>query len=375
MTEGKKQMIGVIILLLWLFVIPTLVGNIAAAGVDKRKKNLPFLWITGQMLLWAVFQLIAVPLILTGTPFSTNFGEEISRDNPPWTVVTLYTVAVLFLVAAGVWLGCRRLRKRRTAFQVIHGFDREKGKWYRLLWILFWGLLIFQMIQAVRMTYADGDDAFYVAVSTIAEESNYMYQKLPYTGGTTGLDGRHGLAPFPIWIAFLARISGVPAVTTAHVAVPLMLIPMTYGIYYLIGRKICARRNEKLPLFLVLTEILVLFGDYSFYSVENFMIARSRQGKAALGSIIIPMMFFLFLIILERIQENKKVEMIWWVLLWAVIMSGCLCSTLGAMLLSMLTGVVGICAAVCYRRLKLLFPMALCCIPAVAYAVLYLLLD
>ena len=368
-------MVGAIMLLLWLFVIPTLVGNIAAAGVDKRKKNLPFLWITGQILLWAVFQLIAVPLILTEQPLSTHFAEKISRENPLWTVVTLYLAAVVVLVALAILLACRRLGKRKMSFKVIHGFDKEKGKWYRLLWLLFWVLLIFQMVQAVRMTYADGDDAFYVAVSTIAEESNYMYQKLPYTGGTTGLDGRHGLAPFPIWIAFLAKISGVPAVTTAHVAIPLALIPMTYGIYYLIGRKICAGRNEKLPLFLVLTEILVLFGDYSFYSVENFMIARSRQGKAALGSIIIPMMVFLFLIILERIQDNKKVEVIWWILLTAVIMSGCLCSTLGAMLLCMLTGVAGICAAVCYRRLKLLIPMVLCCTPAVAYAVLYLLHD
>ncbi|MBQ8230370.1 MAG: hypothetical protein IJZ34_00360 [Lachnospiraceae bacterium] len=367
-------MVGAIILFLWLFMIPTLVGNIAAAGVDKKEKNLPFLWITGQMLLWAVFQLIAVPLVLTGKPFSTHFKEAISRENPLWTVVTLYLAAAVVLAAAGILFSCRRLRKRKMAFKVIRGFD-NKGKWYCILWLFFWLLLIFQMVQAVRMTYADGDDAFYVAVATIAEESNYMYQKLPYTGGTTGLDGRHGLAPFPIWIAFLARISGVPVVTTAHVAVPLALIPMTYGIYYLIGRKICARRNEKLPLFLVLTEILVLFGDYSFYSVENFMIARSRQGKAALGSIIIPMMFFLFLIILERIQENKKVELIWWMLLTAVIMSGCLCSTLGAMLLCMLTGVVGICASVVYRRMKLLVPMALCCIPAVVYAVLYLLLE
>lgn len=368
-------MVGAMILIIWLFVIPALVGNIAAAGVDKRKTNLPFLWITGQMLLWAVFQLIAVPLILTGKPFSTNFGEAISGENPLWTVVTLYLAATVVLIAAGILPACRRLRKRKTAFKLIQGFDKEKGKWYCFLWLLFWLLLIFQMVQAVRMTYADGDDAFYVAVSTIAEESNYMYQKLPYTGGTTGLDGRHGLAPFPIWIASLARISGVPAVTTAHVAVPLALIPMTYGIYYLIGRKICAGKNEKLPLFLVLTEVLVLFGDYSFYSAENFMIARSRQGKAALGSIIIPMMIFLFLVILERIQENKKTELIWWVLLTAVIMSGCLCSTLGAMLLCMLTGVVGICGAVCYRRLKLLIPMALCCIPAAVYAVLYLLLE
>lgn len=366
-------MTGVLILFCWLYLIPTLVGGIAAAAVDKRKKNLPFLWITGQLLLWAVFQLVTVPFVLLGKPFATDFGRKLGEDNSLLSVVTVYLLAAAALAAAGICLSLKRFHKRKSSFQVIHGYDKSRGKWYQLLWGLFWVLLLLQMVQAVRMTYGDGDDAYYVAVSTIAEESNYMYQKLPYTGGTTGLDARHGLAPFPIWIAFLAKLSSVPVAVVAHVAVPLALIPMTYGIYYLIGRKLFKKRGERLPLFLVFTELLVLFGDYSFYTAENFMIARSRQGKAALGSIVIPVIIFLFLVILERLQENRRIEWIWWLLLVAGILAGCLCSTLGAVLLCMLVGVTGICAAVCYRRWKIIIPMALCCIPAVCYAVLYLL--
>lgn len=366
-------MTGVLILVCWLYLIPTLVGGIAAAFVDKRKKNLPFLWITGQILLWAVFQLITVPFVLLGKPFATDFGKELGAGNSLVSVMTIYLAAAAVLTAMGIYLSLRRFYKRKSSLQIIHGYDKGRGKWYQLLWLLFWALLLFQMLQAVRMTYGDGDDAYYVAVSAIAEESNYMYQKLPYTGGTTGLDVRHGLAPFPIWIAFLAKLSSVPVAAVAHVAVPLMLIPMTYGVYYLIGRKLCSKKSERLPLFLVFTELLVLFGDYSFYTVENFMIARSRQGKAALGSIIIPVIIFLFLVILERLQENRKIEWIWWLLLLAGILAGCLCSTLGALLLCMLVGVTGICAAVCCRKWKILIPMAACCIPAVFYAVLYLL--
>ncbi len=368
-------MVGAMILLLWLFLIPTIVGGIAAVFVDKGKDSLLLSWITGQMMLWALFQLISVPLILKGSRFYTDFSRPIDADNPVFTVVTLYLAAAAVLVLLGFLFSLRHLRRHTMRVKVVRGYDEGKGKWFRVLWVLFWLLLLFQMFQAVWMTYGDGDDAFYVAVSTIAEESNTMYQKLPYTGGSTGLDIRHGLAPFPIWIAFLARMSGIPSVIVAHVAVPLMLIPMTYGIYYLIGTKLCRNRSEKLPLFLVLTELLVLFGDYSFYSVENFMIARSRQGKAALGSIVIPMTVYLFLLILERIQENRKVECVLWLLLLCCVFTGCMCSTMGAVLLCMVTGVTGICAAVCYKKWNLLIPMALCCIPAVCYAVIYLLAE
>ena len=42
-----------------------------------------------------------------------------------------------------------------------------------------------------------------------------MYQKIPYTGMNTELDVRHGLAPFPIWIAWLARMTGISTVVVA----------------------------------------------------------------------------------------------------------------------------------------------------------------
>ncbi len=368
-------MIGVFILLLWFTLIPIVVGGIARAGADDNKSNPVFLWVSGQMILWAVFQFISVPLIIKGGRLYTDLGSPIGSENPLLTVTTLYLAATAVLVSAGLFLTVRALRGRKGTLRMVSSTHEISGKWYFILWGLFAMLLMFQMVQAVRMTYGDGDDAFYVAVSTLAQESNTMYQKLPYTGGSTGLDIRHGLAPFPIWIAFLAKISGISTMTVAHVAVPLMLIPMTYGIYFLIGQKICHKNREKLPLFLVFTQLLVLFGDYSLYSVENFMIARSRQGKAALGSIVIPMTIYLFVLILERIQDNRRAGLILWLLLLCCVFTGCMCSTLGAVLLCMVTGITGACAAVCYKKWRILIPMALCCIPAVCYAVIYLLAE
>ena len=53
--------------LLWLavllVVVPAWVGN-CFLNVDKPCRNPVFLWISGQMLLWAGFQVICVPVIL-----------------------------------------------------------------------------------------------------------------------------------------------------------------------------------------------------------------------------------------------------------------------------------------------------------------------
>ena len=347
----------IVVRLLWLavlvLVLPVCVGNCFAA-VDKPHKNIVFLWISGQILLWAGFQVICVPVILT--------------EGRLEKVVLWYGVYItgLLVVSAVLWF---RNHKGPKAVWTQKP-DREAV----ILWVIFGVLLLLQLVLAVVMVYNDGDDAYYVAISTAAQESGKMYQKLPYTGMSTELDVRHGLAPFPIWIAWLSQMTGIATVTVAKTLLPVALISMTYGVFYLIGSRGLSQ-GKNLPLFLICTEVLVLFGDYSFYTVENFMIARSRQGKAALGSILIPMIFFLLLILFRRLQEKQKITVGFWILLTAVMTSCCLASTMGALLACMLVGVAGICGAIAYQNRKLLLPLAACCVPCIIYAGMYLVLG
>ncbi len=350
------QILEAVILLLG---IPMIVGSLFRHGVDRKMRGPVFWWISGQIFLWACFQLICVPLILLQVDFKYAAAG--------YNVVQ----ALAVLAAAVLWF---RNRKRASAVERIGGFDRKKSV-RSALWILFWGLLIFQLVQAVRMTYRDGDDAFYVAITSITQNAQIMYRKLPYTGFGTELDARHGLAPFPVWISYLAEMTGIRAVSTAHVVVPVALIAMTYGVFYLLGGILLQEKKDVLPLFLIFTELLVLFGDYSFYTVENFMIARSRQGKAALGSIVIPVLLLLLLCLLRQLQEGGAASLKYYVLLAAANGAGCLCSTMGALLCCMLVGIAGLCGAVAYKRWKMLIPMAFCCIPNVCYAFLYLVLG
>lgn len=356
--------VQLLILALLLLVAPAIIGGLFG-HMGKYGGNLIFRWISGQFLLWAGFQLICVPLILRQQSF-TLLTELFAG----------YMAILAFLAAA---LEVRRRRKAgaaapRRAGRAAAGRKPGEGA---ALWAVFGALLLFQLVQAVRLAYADTDDAYYVAVASVAENSDTMYQVLPYTGGIGGteLDSRHGLAPFPIWIAFLARVSGMRTVTVAQVVLPVVLIAMTYGIYYLFAGELFPERRGQQALFLIFTEILVLFGNYSIYTVENFMIARSRQGKAALGNIVIPFLLLLLLLLLHRLQEKERIPVLMYLLFGIVMVTGCLCSTLGVLLMCMAVGVAGLLGAICYRRPWILPPLALACMPCVVYAAMYLFLD
>lgn len=354
-------MIQLLVLGLLLFAVPIMIGSLFS-HMDKISEGILFRWVSGQFLLWAGFQLICVPLILK----ESSFGFA----------ANLFTGYLLALILLALGVGMKRYAKGLGRQSGFYGNGR-KGNWQEgsMLWGVFFVLLIFQLIQAVRLSYADTDDAYYVAVSSVTQTSDTMYQVLPYTGGTTELDMRHGLAPFPIWIAFLARASGMQAVIVAKVVLPVMLIGMAYALFYLLGGMLFPEKGRQLAFFLIFTELLVLFGNYSIYTVENFLIARSRQGKAAMGSIVIPFLLLLLLQLMKKLQEGERIPSALYLLIGAAAVTGCLCSTLGSLLVCLMIGVAGLLGFIFYKKIGTLILLAACCLPCVGYAVLYLLFD
>ncbi len=344
-------------------IVPVVVGTLFKK-VNTNSAGIPFFWVSGQMLLWAGFQLVSVPLIL----FRRSFTQ----------VCGLYSlfVAGMVILAAAVWLFERMKIQNGKKDKAVEGtLEKERpSKGQVILWLIFAIILLGQILTGLFMAYEEGDDAFYVALSTSTEKSDAMYQTLPYTGMSTGLDARHGLAPFPIWIAYLARMAGMPAVTMAQVVVPIMILGLTYVIFYLLAKYLFDKEKEYIPFFMILILLFYLFGGYSNYSAENFLLVRATQGKAVIANVIIPMLVYLLFLLLGYMKEEKKAGMGFWLLLVLTMIAGCLCSTLGCLLTCMLIGIVGLCAVVVYRRWKILLPLAGSCILPMLFALLYFVL-
>ncbi|MDE6064895.1 MAG: hypothetical protein K2G20_10000 [Lachnospiraceae bacterium] len=345
------------ILLLFMVAVPLGIGAGIASFVDGQKNNAGFMWMAGYLVLLAVFQFVSVPLVIKGARFST--------------LVLWFAVICILLFVAGIALRLQYMRRH----PVLRLVKEKNGKREIILWAVFGALLLLQLFMAGYLTFADGDDAYFVTVATIADGTDTLYFYLPYTGGTTSLDMRHALAPFPLYIAFLARVTGLHTATVAHVALPMVLIPLTYCIYGLIGSRLLKGKSRQLPVFMIFTELLILWGNYSLYTAETFLMTRTRQGKAALGNIVVPAFFFLVYLAGERLVENKKVEKSLWMLLFCLTTFSCLCSTFGGFLTAVLFGAFGLCALITYKRWRLLLPLVFCLLPAAVYMGMYMILK
>ncbi len=352
----------IFVLLFFMLLIPVAMGAGIASYVEKQEKNVFFMWVAGFVMFMALFQLVAVPAILMQDKISFEGAGAFSA------LVYLFGILSVVVGLCSTFIGVKRTRKMSRLSVVKAGMPKLE----KVLWGIFGFVLLWQLVMAAVLCFSDGDDAFYVAVANLADANDNMYIRSPYTGGTMGLDMRHSLAPFPVLIAFLARLSGLHVATVAHVVMPLFIIPLTYCIYGLIGNRLFKGKRTYVAFFMVFVELLVLWGNHSSYTAETFLMIRSWQGKAVLANVVIPATFLILYMIGERLGENRKIEKSLWVLLFLLTESAALCSTQGCILTVALMGCFCICAVFVYKAFHVLLPLILCMFPAVIYMGMYL---
>lgn len=393
--------------ILWLIIIPVVAGGIfsfrskgfvAEDAVSWEKKSAVgiFLWswLLGQLLLWCVFQVIAVWMILHEYLFTV--------------VVKYYLISVVALCLISVVLNIVRVIRGRFIFiagkakeaetsiqaedtkqvealsrntdsdKVFSETDQDSKEIKQerniitVAWIVFFVVLAAQVVLQVVLAYMDADDAYYISEAVAIESSDYMYRLVPYTGLFTAMDYRHSLEPFPVWLAFVSRITGTQVVSMAHVFLPTVMLPLTYGAYSLMGHRVLGKKKKWLPIYMVIMEILVMFSLYSTKVPEKFFITRIRQGKSTISSLVIPGLFLCLFIVLEYAREKRRTDICVWIMLFMLSTAGCLCSTLGALLCALPVLIVAIMMVFVYKKGLHLIPMVIGCLPCFVYALLYL---
>lgn len=313
----------------------------------------------GRIALWAVFFVCFIPCILTGAPFDKS--------------VLLYVIAAS-LVGLILMIVKKRMEKADKALKLVTSEETELDKKTVLIWAVVALIFVLQIVLAFVFMSPDGDDAYFVGQSVMTVPDNRMFMKSAYTGVSTHVfaDIRHSLAPFSLWMSTITLLTGLDATVLSLTLLPAYLIMLSYGIFFAIGGDVFKKNIFSYGVYMLFVELLILFGDYSRYTTENFMLLRSRQGKAELAAIVIPFTFWVLLNISKQLEKEKKPGLKRFAALFFAGAAACLCSTLGAFLYSLLLAVYGIIMAVCYRNIKLLFYFAATCIPCAAVVLMYL---
>lgn len=320
-----------IVLALLVFLIPFGVGGLF---LKKGKKatiyDLMNGAILGQMLLWAAFQVFAVPLVRLKAHFSLLF----------W----VYTVTMVFLTICGI------LNMRKHSFSFHIPLPKAPVMWIVLALAL--GIILFQIGYYVFGMHLDEDDARWIPEAGDALIKDRMYLHNPATGDYLGdFRGdmvRDSYSPLSMYIATLCRLTMTRPAVMAHTIFAPMMLLLSYMIFTRMGKMIFHGTDERI-IFIMSVAVIMLFYYGNSDTEAAFSLIRIWQGKAIVAGVIIPLIFSQVMLI------QKEDTIINWLILSMIGCGASLLSGMGMIISLIMIGGYGFYIIVCgkWRRIPL----------------------
>ncbi len=297
-----------VILGLLLLVLPFFVGSVF------MKKSVSVTYLYGQMLMWAVFQILAPPAINLRMTFSVLF----------W----VYSGVVLILALLGVrnrW----RVRFEKPEISLFH--------------ILALAVIGYQMGVYIFGMHLDEDDARWIAEANDALVKNRMLLHNPatgeYIGRFVGEMVKDVFSPWSMYLAWMSRMTRIRAATMAHTVYAPVLLGLCYLAYNEMGKCLFKGKAER-GIFLLMVAVINLFMGGNVYTQSVFTLTRIWQGKAVVAAVMIPWILTVFL----RISEEDSIQN--WLSLIIAGISCCLFSGMGIAIGFLMIAVYGLYAVI-----------------------------
>lgn len=337
-----------VLILFWMFIVPALIGTLVINQLFKENKtDLLLALVCGAICMMAVFYVLVMPMLFLKIPFHV--------------LVICWCLMILLLCSLALIYN----RKRFKEILSHNIFQLKILPWLTIVVVL----LI--MVQAFILTYyehEDADDSFFVAAATTTVATDEIYQFDPFTGSDSyECPSRYVMSPFPVFVALISKLVLIHPAIVAHTLLPAILIPFSYVILAVIGKKLFPDRPSAVVLFLMFLCILNLFGNVSIYTNSTFLLFRIWQGKAVLANIVLPAIFYFSL----KCMNGEKVFGAW-LMLFSCVLAACLTSSMGLVLAPIMIVCMGLVFAFQNRKMSTFVYSIVCCAPCIICSIVSL---
>ncbi len=337
--------VSIILSGIWLIAAPYIVGGVMC-DVLKLKNGITENYVTGTVTVWAFCQLISVPVILLKGSF---------------------TIIAVMLAGCIVITSFYGIAKKK--YKITKKASKQK-KWYEISAFVIMFLAIGAMVLLnIFLQHSDADDSRFVVNAVDILRTNRLFLFDPATGENTdiwmGELIKDVTSPWAVYIAFCARLTGCHPTVMAHTILPVSLLLFTCGVYWLLSRELTGKDYVYRCMFVCFVILVNMYGFYSLYSAEAFMMTRIWQGKSVVACAGIPM-FFLFSMQIYRAPEKKQL----YVLLAILSMAMCLMSGMGIIISAMLSGCVGLAYGIGKKSIRVAGNIWLAAVPGAVFYII-----
>ena len=355
-----------LMLILLLLAVPYMTGLVVTHFIPNEYKSIGFTFLLGFITMLVLLEIVGIPI------------EMCINYSAYYIFMAVYGAVLLIVSIVGI---CLQLKNRslKGNLKSVPECSSKLSLESIIYLILILAAIGFQLVMVFLKSSMDADDFYYNAQALSAQNFGTMYRIDADTGWSFPLDMRHAMALFPMLEAFISSLSGLHVLIITHRVMPIILIPLSYYLCYLIGKHIFPEKMEKRLIFVFLLNVWRVFGFVSYYTTETFFLLRTWQGKSVAGNIIFPGIVLIYLIIKDRNVNvddatdgcDAKKTGIWYIILAMFIFASGAASSFAVLISVSLTGLLGLIFFIMDKDRKTLLYTILSIIPGCVYILLY----
>lgn len=353
--------VNVLLIILFLIVVPFILGLLLECYFEKidGKMMLSRCFALGVSVMLAAFQLVSVPMIIKAAKFTT--------------LLYAFSILLAALVIFSIFKNAKGIKEKliKVASNIKANF-LEYEKEQKILLLLALILIALQSSLLLVKMHTDTDDCRFLAESLEATERNTLLITHPITGEPLyepiGEMRKDVSSPYPIFISALAVLTGTQPTVLAHLAFPVLLIPLAYAVLYMIGCYVLTDKKQ-LPLYMFILSVLILFSFESIYTWGYTMLAIIWQGRSIFSVIILPLVWYILMHIFSEDSLNIGI----YIALFTVSMAASDLSGMGLMMTPLTGGAFALTYLIKYKKILRPIGIGICILPCLGYLAYYML--
>lgn len=278
------KLLQLFLFILYIIFVPLSLGSVWANTyrINRNHLKMIYSYIIGFFTLLAIYELIEIPLVQIRYPFSDS-------------CLIMLAVSIVFSIVCVV-VTCKSIFSRIRNWRISTVISEIKTySFYELLYLIgVIGLFLYQLYYTYfyEINQWSYDDESYV---TWAAEALYYNQVFP---GQL-IDAKRVTQMSLFEPAFFAEIANVHVATMIHSILPLIYLAMAYGVIYLLAHYWIGSRENRL-IFMLIVQLLYIFGFYSHYSLTFRLLGPIWNGKGILASVVNPLVMLITLMAVDK---------------------------------------------------------------------------
>ena len=338
---------------LFMLILPTL-GGIPICALTKKRYTLSSAYMLGLLSELAFCQLIFVPLVLIRLSFAACAN-----------VLLIFIITMALLGGYLYWIYIRYDRKEQPS--------KASAGWDIADIVLFAGmiaLIVFILYNTIVLQHTDDDDSRFVVNAVDMMRTNKLFLTDPATGARLdywkGELAKDVTSPWAIYPACIARWTGVRPVAAFHSLIPVQVVILASFVYYALSERLFPGERMSKSMFVIFVWMVNLYGFYSLYCGETFLMTRGWQGKSIVAGVGIPAMIMLFLDVYQDLSQRAS-----YVLLILLNLAMCLLSGMGIIIGGIMVASFTLIYALEKKSTEIVIWGLLICLPNILYYAIY----